>query len=150
MDSSVLSALSGLGGVVVGGLTSFATSWFVQQAQLREKHLEQERSKRESLFGEFFGEASRLYGDALSHEKDDVTDLVKLYALVAQMRLGCSQRVVAEAERTMDAIIATYLAPNRTLHEMRAYAQQGGMNFLVGFSEACRDDLAFKTPRRWS
>ena len=32
-------------------------------------------------------EASRLYGDALSHQKDDVSDLVYLYALVAKIRL---------------------------------------------------------------
>ena len=78
----------------------------------------------------------------------NVADMVKLYALVAHMRLTSSARVVEEAERTMAAIAATYLAPNRSLHEMHECAQQGGLNFLVAFSEACRDDLAAKTPRR--
>ncbi len=41
----------------------------------------------------------------------------------------------------MDAIIAAYLAPNRTLHEMHSLAQQGGMNFLQPFGEACRLEL---------
>src|SRR5262245_29786838 len=124
----MLTALAGLVGVAIGSLTSFVTSWVIQRAQLHDKHPEHEKAKRESLFTEFIAEAARLYGDALSHEKDDVTDLVKLYALVAQMRLRSSARIVAEAERTMDAITAAYLEPNRTLHEMHAFAQQGGLN----------------------
>jgi hypothetical protein len=138
----MLTALFGLVGVAIGGLTSFATSWLIQRAQLRNKHLEAKRSKREKLFGEFITEAARLYGDALSHEKDEVADMVKLYALVAQMRLVSSATVVAAAEKTMDVIAETYLAPNRSLREMRSFAQQGGLNFLVEFSQACRTELA--------
>jgi hypothetical protein len=142
VDPAFVSAFIGLAGVAVGGVTSFATSWLIQQAQLRDKRREAERGKREGVFRDFIAEATRLYADALSHEKDDVADMVKLYALVAQMRFISSERVVAAAERTMDAVIDTYLGPNRTLHEMRIFAQQGGLNFLVGFSEACREDLA--------
>lgn len=141
MDPALVSAVSGLAGVLIGGLTSFATSWFVQMAQLRAKHIELEASKREGIFNEFMAEASRLYVDALSHEKDDVTAMVKLYALVSQMRLWASAKVIAEAERVMQSIVATYLAPNRTLHEMRQIAQHGGMDLLLAFSGACRDDL---------
>jgi hypothetical protein len=82
VDTAFVSAIFGLVGVAIGRLTSFATSWMIQQAQLREKHREAERAKRESLYREFVVEASRLLGDALRHQKDDVTDLVKLYALV--------------------------------------------------------------------
>lgn len=128
-------------GVAIGGLTSFATSWFIQRAQLRDKHREADKDKRQSLFNEFIVEASRLYGDALSHEKDDVTDMVKLYATVARMRFTASAKVIAAAEKTMALIAEAYLAPNRTLHEMHVFAQQGGMDFLVEFSEACREDL---------
>ena len=141
MDTAFLTALFGLVGVAIGGLTSFATSWLVQRAQLRHKEMQADRARREHLFREFIAEASRLYGDALSHEKDDVSDLVRLYALVAQMRLICSSPVVAAAEKTMDRICETYLAPNRTLREMRVFAQQGGLDFLVEFGEACRAEL---------
>lgn len=147
MDPAVISALSGLVGVLIGGVTSFATSWFIQSAQLRAKQLELHRSKREALFGEFIAEASRLYADALSHKKDEVADMVKLYAIVSQMRLWASATVIAKAERVMDDIATTYLGPNRTLHEMRELAAKGGLDLLVAFSEACRDDLADLT---WS
>src|SRR5262249_54091663 len=109
--------------------------------QLRDKHREAERDRRERLFNEFIAEAARLFADALSHEKDDVTDMVKLYSLAAHMRLVASSRVIAAAESTMRTIAETYQAPNRTLREMHELAREGGMNFLVEFSEACRDDL---------
>ena len=141
MDAAYVSALFGLAGVGIGGLTSFTTSWFIQEAQIRDRHIEAERLKREKLFNDFIVEASRLYADALSHEKDDVTDLVQLYALLAKMRLVTSRSVIGAAERIMDAIIDTYLQPNRTLRELRTLAQNGGMNFLTDFGEACRLEL---------
>lgn len=93
---------------------------------------ERERARRETLYTDFINEASRLYGDALSHEKDEVTDLVLLYALIARMRLMASTHVVAAAEQTMNAIISSYLAPNKNLHELQALAAEGGMNFSPG------------------
>ena len=147
MDPAYVSAFVGLAGVAIGGLTSFASSWSTQRAQLREKNREIERTRRETIFVEIINEASRLYGDALSHEKDDIADLVKLYALVAHVRLVSSEAVTTAAERTMDTIIETYQAPNRTLHEMKDFAKQGGMNFLVAFTEACREELSGLTAR---
>ena len=131
----------GLAGASIGGLTSFSTTWLTQQAQLREKRREGEQGKGLELVNDFVVEASRLYGDALSHEKDDVSDLVQLYALVAKMRLWASRPVVTAAERAMHSIVETYLQPNRTLHEIRTLAQSGDMNFLLDFGEACRADL---------
>jgi hypothetical protein len=148
LDSAYVSALFGLAGVGIGGLTSFTTSWFTQEAQLRDRHLEAERLKREKLFTDFVAEASRLYADALSHEKDDVSDLVQLYALLAKMRLLTSREPVLAAERVMETIIETYQQPNRTLHELHDLAKQGGMDFLTDFAEACRAELVDPVQRR--
>ena len=142
MDASYVSALFGLAGATIGGLTSFLTTWLTQQAQLREKHREAESAKRQELFNDFIVEASRLYGDALSHEKDDISDMVQLYALVGKIRLWASRPVVTAAEHAMTSIVQTYLEPNRTLHEIRTLAMEGRMNFLQEFGEACRVDLA--------
>ena len=141
MDPAFISALSGIAGVTLGGLTTFVTSWATQRSPLREKRREVERTRREDLFNAFVTEATRLYGDALSHEKDDVGDLVLLYALVARMRLIASRPVITAAEATLNAIIDTYLQPNRTLHDIRLLAQTGGMNFLLDFGEACRAEI---------
>jgi hypothetical protein len=152
-----ISALMGLAGVVIGGLASFATAWMTHRSQVREKQRELEAAKREKLFSDFIAEATRLYADAISHQKDDVSDLVLLYALVAQMRLISSRQVVDAAELAMARIVETYLTPNRSLSEMRDLAHSGAMNFLLDFGEACRAELAtgqaasgvkFHAPRR--
>ena len=141
MDSTYVPALFGLVGASIGGLTSFGTTWATQRVQLRAAHLESARAKREELFKDFISEASRLYGDALSHEKDNAIDLVQLYALLARMRLVASPEVIKLGEEVLDKIIDTYLGPNRALHELRDLMREGGMNFLTHFGNACRDEL---------
>jgi hypothetical protein len=141
LDAAYLSAFFGLAGAIIGGLTSFATTWLTQQAQIRERQRDAARTTRQNLFGAFITEASRLHADALSHEKDDVADVVQLYALIAKMRLLASRPVVTAAEQVLQSIVDTYLAPNRTLHELRILAEEGKMNFLVDFGEACRLEL---------
>ena len=141
MDAAYVSAFFGLAGAVIGGVTSFATTWLTQRAQIREKHLEANRTTLHTLFGAFISEASRLHADALSHEKDDVADLVQLYALIARMRLLVSEPVVVAAEQVLRAIVETYLAPNLSLRDIRVLAEQGRMDFLVDFGEACRREL---------
>lgn len=141
MNTAYISALAGLTGAGIGGLTSFATSWITQRTQLVAQYREAERKRRETLFNAFIAEASRLYGDALVHGNDDVTQLVKLYALVTRIRLTASQAVLVAAERAMDTIVDTYLKPNKTLHELKLFAEQGGMDFLHDFGEACRAEL---------
>lgn len=142
VDTAYISALSALGGAAIGGLTSFAGSWLTQRTQLRFSHHEAIKAKHEALYAEFVDEASRLYGDALGHQKDDAADLVKLFALLGRIRLVSPRPVITAAERTLDTIIEAYLAPNRSLHEVLGEVQRRGFNFLIEFGEACRQDLA--------
>jgi len=58
------------------------------------------------------------------------------------MHLISDPAVLVTAERVVDTIIETYLGPNRTLHELVAYAHQAGLSVMAEFSEACRKDLA--------
>ena len=60
MEAAYISALAALAGTAIGGLTSFATSWTTQQAQVRAQQLANERDKREALFGRFLEEAAKL------------------------------------------------------------------------------------------
>ena len=141
MSSTLISALAALAGALIGGLASLGSSWLTQWIQLSARNRERGRARREALFSDFIDEASRLYGDALSHEKDDVLDMVRLYALVARIRLIASARVVVSAERTLDSVIDAYLSPNKTLQELRRLMSEGRMSFLVEFSEVCRVEL---------
>ena len=141
MDAAIIPALSALGGATIGGLASFGSSWLTQRTQLRFSQHEAVKAKREALYAEFIDEASRLYGDALGHQKDNVTDLVKIYALIGRIRLVSPRRVVTAAERTLDTISQTYLSANRTLHEVMDHFHRGGSDFFAEFGEACRQDL---------
>ena len=69
MDTAYISALSALGGATIGRLASFGSSSLTQRTQLRFSHYETIKAKREALHAEFVDEASRLYGDALGHQK---------------------------------------------------------------------------------
>jgi hypothetical protein len=141
MNPSYISAIAGLTGAAIGGVTSLATSWITQQTQARQREREIARTRRERLFTAFIEEASRLFADAIGHEKDDVDDLVRLYALVARMRLAASSPVVEAAERVVIGVIAAYQAPNRTLRELHLFAREGNLDPLLEFSEACREEL---------
>jgi hypothetical protein len=136
------SALMGLVGVAIGSLTSFGTTGLTQTSQAREKHRDFEIARRQALFVNFINEATRLYADALTHQKDDVSDLVLLYAMVAQMRILSSRKIVDAAQNVLDYIIEAYLAPNQSLHEIRELAKSGAMNCLVDFGEASRKELS--------
>ena len=142
MDAGYASALFGLAGALIGSLANVLTTWATHSSQLRDKHQGADYARQQKLFSEFIGEASRLYADALSHQMDDATDLVGLYALIAKMRLVSPPRIVNAAEEAMKAIVEAYLEPNRTLREIRALAQQGELDFLLKFGEECRSHLA--------
>jgi hypothetical protein len=141
MSPAYFSALAALAGALIGGLTSFMTSWLTQRTQLRHAHREAERSKLEALYGDFIAEAVRAYGEALTHQTEDIDGLLQLYAMVGRMRLVSDQAVVVAAMKVEDVIIKTFLGPNRTLGEMMEFAHKGGMDFMVEFGEACRRDL---------
>lgn len=142
MDAGYVTALAGLAGALIGSLANVVTTWATQRSQLRDKHEGADYARKQKLFSEFMSEASRLYADALSHQKDDASDLVGVYALVAKMRLVAPGPVVVAAEDALKAIVEAYLAPNRTLREMRALAQAGELDFLLRFGEECRSHLA--------
>ena len=141
MDTPILTAMAGLAGAAIGGFTSFATSWLTLRTQMREKMRTAARVRREKIYTDFIKESARLFGDALGHEREDVSDLIALYALVARMRLVASTAVVERAEHVLTTIVTTYLGPNRTLHELPDFASKGGVDALRQFSEVCREEL---------
>jgi hypothetical protein len=146
MNPAYISAFAALAGAVIGGLTSFATSWFTQQAQLRNAGREARMAKLEALYNEYISVAASLYVDALTHQTEDPSKMVPLYALGSRMRLVSARTVIDAAIHIDDNILATYMGPNRTLQEVRDMARNGEIKTLMAaFSEACRDDLANQT-----
>jgi len=147
MDVAYLSALSAIGGSVVGGLTSGITTWLSQRAHARAGQLAHEMSRRDDLYKDFIVAASKAYGDALLSSEPQVPELVALSALISRMRLS-SPRTVASAEKIMEATISAYFAPNKTIRELHDLMKSGtGIDPLRGFSEAAREELQAFTPQ---
>ena len=142
MDPTYISALVGLAGATIGGLTTFGSTWLTRRAELSAQRREMSRRQRERLFVDFMTEASRLYADALGHEKDDITDLVRLYAIVAHLRMVSSPAIVAAAERVVVAIVEAYQAPNHTLKEVRELVANGRMEVFRELGTEFRVELA--------
>jgi hypothetical protein len=140
MNSAYISAIAALAGSGIGAIASFATTWLTQDAQARAQRAAQAMTRRERLYGEFIEEASKLFTDALTHQFDDPSKFVRLYALVGRLRLFAPANVIAKAEEVMQHIVETYRLPNRDFRNPED-RQREDVDVLRALSEACREDL---------
>lgn len=142
MDVAYVSALSALAGSVVGGLTSGITTWLSQRAQAKAGQLAHDLSRREDLYANFVVAASKAYGEALVSNEVQIQELIALYAMISRMRVRCSPRTVACAERIMLATTDAWAAPNKTIAELNQMMKSGvGVDPLKDFAEAAREEL---------
>jgi hypothetical protein len=140
MNNAYISAIAALAGSGIGAIASFATTWLTQDAQERARRVAHAMTRRGNLYGEFIEEASKLFTDALTHELDDPSKFVRLYALVGRLRLFAPGNVIAKAEQVMQHIVETYRLPNRDFRTLED-SQQHDVDVLRAFSEVCREDL---------
>jgi hypothetical protein len=130
-----------LGGAALGGFTSFATSWTTLRTQMKAEGNASSKARRRKLYRLFINQASKIYGDALIHDTPELTGLVELHALVNRMRIISSTQVIEHAVKVVRVITETYSQPNRTPLEIEAMIENGSIDLLRGFSEACRAEL---------
>jgi len=140
MNSAYISAFAALAGSGIGAVASFATTWLTQDAQHRARRVAQAMTRRERLYGKFIEEASKLFTDALTHQLDDPSKFVRLYALIGRLRLCAPTNVIARAEEVMQHIVETYYLPNRDFNDPED-RQRDDLDVLRAFSETCREDL---------
>jgi hypothetical protein len=141
MDEAYLTAIAALAGSAVGALASLGTTWLTQNSQERSRRLADSMSRREHLYGEFIDHASKLYVDALTHQLDEPSKLVNLYALLCKLRLFAPAGLLRLAEQVMERIIATYSEPNKDFADAMKEEKPEALDLLRGFSQACREDL---------
>ena len=141
MDTASISAFAALGGALIGGLTFFAASWVTQKTQVKAQQLSHKLTRREELYKHFIEEASRLYADSLVHETPDISQLIGLYAMISMMRAISPSTIVQYADKVARMIVNTYLAPNKSLPELRDMVNSGAVDPLRDFSEACREEF---------
>ena len=141
MEPAYFSAFAALAGSMIGGLTSLTASWRSQHVQFKAQQRASDLSQRRELYKAFIEEAARWYADAFAHDTAEAANLVNLYALASRMRVLSSPQIVENADRVVRVIIETYLAPNKTFHDVRDILDNEAMNPLRDFSNACREEL---------
>ena len=148
MDPALVSALSAVLGSAVGGSATLATAWTTQKTQGRREVLRAEIRKRETLYGEFIAECSKLLIDALDHTLDNPGKLLQVHALLNRIRLTSSDAVVAAADQTLRRILKQYFEASITQEVLRdaltlrsAADRVKDEDPLKPFSETCRNEL---------
>lgn len=144
MDSSLISALAALAGASIGGALSFLGSWVVHKQEMRARWLDHDRVRRQDVYKEFIEEASKCYIHALEHETIDIASGIVLYAKMSRMRVMSSPAVIESAEQVLKQVAEIYSEPAMTLsnEKIRAMLEDGSVDILRKFSEACRAELA--------
>jgi hypothetical protein len=141
MDSTLITAMAAALGSLVGAGASIATTWIAQRTQTIREYTEWKLHQRETLYGEFITEASRLVVDALTHSLEQTDQLVKLYGILGRIRLLSSEKVLGEAEACCRCIFDLYSGPNLTPEQIRAALEANKLDHLRNFSTAYRAEL---------
>ena len=141
MDVTIVSAMAGVFGSLVGGSATVATAWITQKTLSKRELIGAEIRRRETLYGEFIRECSRLVMDSFVHTLDKPETVLPVYELINRIRLSASDAVLAQAEDLMRHITEQYFSTNLSVDDMRALVRAGSADPLKSFGEACRIEL---------
>ena len=141
MDAAYVSALAALSGAAIGGLNVFPDLMGHPARSSQCATARTQLTRREELYKGFVEEASKLYADSLVHDTPDVSQLIRLYAMISMMRALSPTTIVENADKVARMIVNTYLAPNKTFPELRDMVNSGAMDPLRDLSEACREEF---------
>jgi hypothetical protein len=142
MDNSIITAMAGVLGSLVGGSVTIATTWVTQRTLSKRELLRTETRRRENLYGEFISECSKRVIDSFERTLDKPENLLSMYELLNRIRLCSSDTILHEAEQVLKLVTEQYFSSNLSLEEMRALIQKGGNEDpLRPFAEACRSEL---------
>ena len=147
MDSTLITAIAAALGSLVGAAASIGTTWITQRMRTIHEKTEGRLRDRESLYGEFITEASRLAVDALDHSLERPDKLVTVYGILGRIRLVAGEMVLAEAECCCRRIVDLYAKPNMTLEQIRTAFEVDQLDPLKDFSTVCRTELLKITSR---
>lgn len=140
LSPNLITGVTAITGTLLGGLTSFATSYFTQGRQGRTDRVLRELDRREDVYARFIELVSDLALDALENPLDDPRKLIGLSALVGRIRLASSHAVLEAAETVVDFLFETYHQPSRSSRELILEAPREFFTPLGLFTQACRDE----------
>ena len=141
MDATMIAAVAAALGSVGGAAATIGATWITQRTQTAHSKIEAKLRDRESLYGEFITEASRLTVDAFTHQLEQPATLVKLYGILGRIRLVAADPVLASAEACCRQIVDLYAKPNMTVDQIRGTLENGQIDPIKEFSTVCRTEL---------
>jgi len=141
MDPAIVSSMAAVLGSLVGGSATVATAWITQRTLSKREVIGAEIRTRQTLYGEFIRECSKLVVDSFTHTLEKPETLLPAYEVLNRIRLCASDAVLAEAERILARITEQYSSPNLSVEEIRKLVQARGPDPLKSFGEACRIEL---------
>jgi hypothetical protein len=141
MDSTMMAGTAAVLGSVVGAAATICTAWITQRTQAVRSRIEFNLRSRESLYGEFITEASRLTVEAFTHQLEEPASFVQLYGILGRVRLVATDSVLASAESCCRGIVDLYAKPNMTIDQIRAALDHGQIDPIKEFSTVCRTEL---------
>ena len=139
-QSASITALAAISGSIVGGLASFATTFFTQRNQAHRDVLSRDVAHREELYSQFIKEATNLFVDSLDKTLPNPGSLIGLYSLIGRMRLTAVDKVLSAAETVADIIVVSYSRPPTTFEDVYKLVREGRVDPLKAFTEACREE----------
>jgi hypothetical protein len=140
LDPNLVTGITAVSGTVLGGLSSFATTYFTQGRQGHAERILRDLERREDVYARFNELCSELALDALENSLDHARALVGLSALVGRIRLTSSREVLQAAERVVDYIIETYQRPPTDAIEIIVKSPREFTAPLIAFTQACRGE----------
>ena len=87
MDSALITGMAAVLGSLAGASASIATTWMTQRNEKIRERAQSELRRRETLYGEFITEVSRLTGDAFGHSLERPETFANVYGLFGRMHL---------------------------------------------------------------
>ena len=142
LGSALVAGGAAVAGTLLGGLTSFATTYFTVRRQGHDERILRELERREELYAKFNELGSDLTLDAIEHPLEDPRKLIPIAALAGRIRLTASAEVLAAAEAMIDHLIETYQRPPADLRALVRSGPHEIMAPLTEFTQACRAERA--------
>jgi hypothetical protein len=125
----------------MGAAASILTTWIAQRTQSVRAQVEMKLRQRQSLYGEFITEASRLTMEALSRTLEQPETFVPLYGVLGRIRLVAPAPTLAAAEACVQEIVDLSAKPNLTVEQIRTAFEQEHFDPVKEFSNVCRAEL---------
>ncbi|MDB5426758.1 MAG: hypothetical protein JWR47_2572 [Phenylobacterium sp.] len=137
---AIVTGAAAVAGTLLGGLASFATTYFTVRRQGHDERVLRDLERREELYGSFNELGSNLILDAIEHPLDDPRKLIPIAGQAGRIRLTGSAEVLRAAEAVIDHLIETYQRPPADLRAVLRAGPHEIMAPLTAFTQACRTE----------